>query len=113
VKQLALSVITLHKTGPWKSTIRRSVKSSKEPEPFSSTGGRQKRKVPVIKPAPYLLNKTNEEEQWYAALNKPATCQESVDEYYNALQEKCIEIGAANAMPEWTKVNKFVNGIIP
>jgi len=33
--------------------------------------------------------------------------EESVDEYYNALQEKWIEIGAADAMPERTKVNKF------
>ncbi|CAG8644236.1 10059_t:CDS:2, partial [Paraglomus brasilianum] len=49
-------------------------------------------------------NRTQASQQAYLRMQK---VEESVDEYYNSLQEKWIEIGAVDAMPERTKVNKF------
>jgi len=37
---------------------------------------------------------------------------ESVNDYLNTLQEMWMECGDAN-MPEWLKVNQFVNGLLP
>ena len=55
-------------------------------------------------------NRTQASQQAYLRMQRVG---ESVDQYYNALQENWTEIGAANAMPEWTKINKFINGLIP
>jgi hypothetical protein len=55
-------------------------------------------------------NRAQAAQQAFSRMQKKT---ESVNDYHNALQEMWMECGDAANMPEWLKVNQFVNGLLP